>query len=54
MADLESAVERSWAIAVLFFAGAVAALIVSWRRHPAAGGVRFDGSEPEIQALELS
>jgi hypothetical protein len=54
LADLESAVERSWAVAVLFFAGSAVALIVSWRRHPAAGGIRFDGSEPEIQALELS
>jgi len=54
MADAEGAVERSWAVAVLFFTVAAAALILSWRRHPAAGGVRFDGSEPEIQALELS
>ena len=54
LADIESAIERSWAIAMLFFAGAAVALVVSWRRHPAGGGVRFDGSEPEIQALELS
>ncbi len=54
MADLESAMERHWAVAVLFFAVTAAALILSWRRHPAAGGVRFDGSEPVIQSLELN
>jgi hypothetical protein len=54
MADLESAMERHWVVAVLFVAAAAAALILSWRRHPVAGGVRFDGSEPEIQSLELS
>jgi hypothetical protein len=54
MADVESVMERHWAIAVLFFAASGAALILSWRRHPAAGGVRFDGSEPVIQSLELS
>jgi hypothetical protein len=54
MADLESAMERHWAVAVLFFAGAAVALALAWRRHPAAGGVRFDGSEPVIQSLELS
>jgi hypothetical protein len=54
MADLESATERHWAVAVLFFAAAAAALILAWRRHPAAGGVRFDSSEPVIQTLELS
>ena len=54
MADLESAMERHWAAAVLFFAVSALALILSWRRHPEAGGVRFDGSEPVIQSLELS
>ena len=54
MADLESAMERHWAYAVLFFAGAAVALVLAWRRHPTAGGVRFDGSEPVIQSLELS
>jgi hypothetical protein len=54
MADLESAMEGHWAIGVLFFAATAAALIVSWRRHPRAGGVRFDGSEPVIQSLELN
>jgi hypothetical protein len=54
MADLESALELRWAIAVLFFAGAAVALVLAWRRHPAAAGVRFDGSEPVIQSLELS
>ena len=54
MADVESATERHWTVALLFYALAAAALILSWRRHPAAGGVRFDGSEPVIQSLELS
>ena len=26
----------------------------SWRRHPAVETVRFDGSEPVIQTLELT
>jgi hypothetical protein len=54
MADLENAMERHWAVGVLFFAATAVALILSWRRHPAAGGVRFDGSEPVIQSLELT
>jgi hypothetical protein len=54
MADLESAVEGNWAIAVLFFAVTAAALIMSWRRHPRVDAVRFDGSEPVIQSLELN
>jgi hypothetical protein len=54
MADLESALERNWAVAVLFFAATAVGLIVSWRRHPTAAGVRFDGSEPVIQSLDLS
>jgi hypothetical protein len=54
MADLETAMERHWAVAALFFPAAAAALILAWRRHPAAGRVRFDGSEPVIQLLELN
>jgi len=54
MADLESVMEGNWPIAVLFFTVTGAALIVSWRRHPRADGVRFDGSEPVIQSLELN
>jgi hypothetical protein len=54
MADVESAVERRWAIALLFFAASVAALVVSWRRRREATAVRFDGSEPVIQTLELT
>jgi hypothetical protein len=54
MGDLESVMEGNWAIAVLFFAVTAAALIQSWRRHPRADGVRFDGSEPVIQTLELN
>ena len=53
MADLERAMEGHWAFAVLFFAGAALALMLAWRRHP-TGGVRFDGSEPVIQSLELN
>jgi hypothetical protein len=53
-ADLESAMERHWTAAILFFVAAAVALTLSWRRHPAAGGVRFDGREPVIQSLELS
>jgi hypothetical protein len=54
MADVERAMEGHWAIAVLFFAVTAVALILAWRRHPTADGVRFDGSEPVIQSLELS
>ncbi len=54
MADIESAVERSWTVALLFFAASGAALVLSWRRHPAAAAVRFDGNEPVIQTLELT
>lgn len=54
MADLERKMERHWAGAVLFFAAAIIALIWSWRRHPMADGVRFDGSEPVVRTLELS
>ena len=54
MADVESAMERSWLIAVVFFAAAIATLVVSWRRHPADATVRFDGSEPEIQSFDLT
>ena len=54
MADLERAMERHWWVAVLFFAGAAAALMLAWRRHPTSDGVRFDGSQPVIQSLELN
>jgi hypothetical protein len=54
MADLESAMERYWMVAVLFFAASALALTLAWRRHPAEEGVRFDGSEPVIQSLELN
>jgi hypothetical protein len=54
LADLESAMERRWWIVPLFFAAAAWALVRSWRRNPTAEAVRFDGSEPAIQTLELS
>jgi hypothetical protein len=54
MADLESAMEVHWAIAVLFLAATSVALALLWRRHPADAALRFDGSEPVIQLLELN
>lgn len=54
MADLEITMEKNGRVAVLFFGTAVAALAMAWRRRPQAESVRFDGSEPEIQALELN
>ncbi len=54
MADLESAMERHWWTAALVLAAGAVALIQSWRRHPMAGGVRFDGSQPVVQTLELN
>lgn len=54
LADLESAMERHLSVALLFFPGAVAVLLQAWRRRPVAEAVRFDGSEPVIQTLELS
>lgn len=54
MADIESAMERHWPIALLFFAATASALMLSWRRHLAAEKARFDGTEPVIQTLELT
>lgn len=54
MADLESAMERHWTVAVLFFMASAIALTLAWRRHPVENGVRFDGSEPVIRSLELN
>ncbi len=54
MADLEIAMERNGLVAVFFFAVAIVALTIAWRRRLQAESVRFDGSEPEIQRLELS
>jgi hypothetical protein len=54
MADLEIAMERNGLVAVLFFVVTVAALTIAWRRRPQAESVRFDGSEREIQALDLN
>jgi hypothetical protein len=54
MADLETALDgRPWR-GVLFLAAAAALLMLSWRRHPRASVVRFDGNEPEIQSLNLT
>ena len=54
MADLEVAMEHHWPVALLFFAVTGGALVWCWRRHPAVETVRFDGSEPVIQTLELT
>jgi hypothetical protein len=54
MADLEVAMERNAFVAVSFFGVAIAALTIAWRHRPQAESVRFDGSEPEIQQLELN
>jgi hypothetical protein len=54
MAELELAIEHTALYDILFFAAAVAFLILSWRRHPAPSAVRFDASEPVIQTLDLS
>jgi hypothetical protein len=54
MADVESAMERRWGVAVLVFALGITALVKSWRRDVAAEAVRFDGSEPIVQTLELT
>jgi hypothetical protein len=54
MADLEVVMERNWGIAVLFFGVTGWALAWSWRRRPGVETVRFDGSEPVIQTLELN
>jgi len=54
MGDLESAIERRWLVAILFFSAAAVALAYAWRRAPRAEAVRFDGSEPVIQTLDLS
>jgi hypothetical protein len=51
---VEGALEHHAVRAILFFAVAAMALALAWRRHPAPGGVRFDGSQPVIQSLELN
>jgi hypothetical protein len=54
MADLEKALEGRIIWGAIFFASALAALAVLWRRNPAASEVTFDGSEPFIQTLDLN
>ena len=54
LADLESAIERHSGLMLLFLAATIPSLVILWRRRPVAEMVRFDGSEPEIQTLELN
>ncbi len=54
MSDLELSLEGRVLRIMLFFAGAAAMLALFWRRSPQASEVRFDGSEPEIQPLNLT
>jgi hypothetical protein len=54
MADLEKAIDQNSLYGVCFFVLAAMLLAACWRRHPAAGSVRFDASEPEIQILDLT
>jgi hypothetical protein len=54
MADLEKTIDGNIAAAMWFFALAALVLVACGRRHPAAGAVRFDASEPEIQKLDLT
>ena len=54
MADLEKAIEQNSLYGVYFFVLAAMLLAACWRRHPAAGSVRFDANEPESQVLDLT
>jgi hypothetical protein len=54
LADVESAMERNAGIVVLVFAIGAGAVFLAWRRRPRGEAVRFDGSEPVIQTLELT
>jgi hypothetical protein len=54
LADLEKTIDENVLYGVCFFVLAAMLLAASWRRHPAAGSVRFDATEPEIQILDLT
>lgn len=54
MADLENALAKGSALALLVLLAGCAALILAWRHRQRAEAVRFDGSEPVIQSLELN
>jgi hypothetical protein len=54
MADLEKTIDGNLVAAISFFTLAALLLVACHRRHPAAGAVRFDASEPEIQILDLT
>ena len=54
MADLEKAIDANSLYGVYFFVPAAMLLAASWRRNSAAGSVRFDATEPELQILDLT
>jgi hypothetical protein len=54
LAELEAVLERNTGHAILFLAVAAVALFVLWSREASAGTVRFDGSDPEFQTLDLT
>jgi hypothetical protein len=54
MADLEQTIEGRAIRQAMYFAAALAALAILWRRSPKASEVIFDGSEPFIQTLDLT
>jgi hypothetical protein len=54
MADLETLLDRTPSAALLAIGVVAGLLALLWRRKPADYGVRFDGSEPDVQTLNLS
>ena len=53
MADVERAMERNAAWALIIFPAGILGLFIAWRRRSREEAVRFDGSEPVIQTLSL-
>jgi len=54
MADIEVWMERGAIEALLVSAATAAALVLFWRHKTTEEPIRFDGSEPEIQILDLN
>jgi hypothetical protein len=54
MAELEAGLERTPGHAILFLAAAAAVLWLLGKRQASDGRVRYDGSEPEFQTLDLT